>query len=361
MPVSFKDHYNHNHQWQYTSITVPEKTTPYYQLFVGGEKQRFKLASKDLTLYWGCISTDYYNVWLLKSHIKWQLEHMPIPPIVSADIETYKEKSQQKTERPERHSEDDFLDYAKYWANFFAKSLARSEASFLHAGHWYILPSLAKDMPKDTMQHRFIPDTYWLNCQFISLDNSKNQDGLIPNQFGSFDITDDEQLLCLYWQDLLPTLPLKVMPGAEDGRVKWWRKKVREGVCPPILVWYQNNIQTHVIVDGHARLQAYRLENVKPNALIISAIEHKTHNDTSNRIDALRGIKHSLEQSNKLLDVDKLNDLMINLYKPQDLYNPFIRSKIIADFDDIWLKEVCSFRKNTCIDHEDLTDIVDGK
>lgn len=359
MPISFKDNYNHNHQWQYTSITVPKKTKPYYQLFVGGEKRRFKLASKDLALYWGCISSDYYNVWLLKSHLKWQLEHMPIPPIVSADIETFKEKSQQKTVR-EKHSEGNFLDYAKYWANFFAKALARSKSSFLHAGNWYILPNLSKDVPKDTMQHRFIPDTYWLNCQFISLENTKNHYGISQNQFGCVEITDDEQLLYLDWQNLLPTIPLKVMPSAEDGRVKWWRKKVREGVCPPILVWYQNNIQTHVIVDGHARLQAYRLENVKPNALIITAIEHKTYDNTSSRIDALRGIKHSLEHSDKLLDVDKLNDLMINLYEPQDLYNPYIRSKIISDFDDIWLKEVRLFCKNTPIDQSDLADMIEG-
>lgn len=156
------------------------------------------------------------------------------------------------------------------------------------------------------------------------------------------------------WQYTQINVPLKTMPNSDDGRVKWWRKKVRDNTCPPILVWYQNNIQTHVIVDGHARLQAYRLENVTPKVLIITAINHRKYDDTVGRIDALKGIKYSLERSKKPLDVAKLNELMVYLYKPQDLYHPFIRSKMLANFDAIWLDEVSVFKTDTGIDQDNL-------
>ncbi|MGV8637293.1 hypothetical protein ACV35N_35130, partial [Pseudomonas aeruginosa] len=54
----------------------------------------------------------------------------------------------------------------------------------------------------------------------------------------------------------------------DEGRVKWWRKKAREGELPPVLALRLNCLDACVILDGHCRLRAGLLENVAPDAAV---------------------------------------------------------------------------------------------
>jgi hypothetical protein len=51
---------------------------------------------------------------------------------------------------------------------------------------------------------------------------------------------------------------------AEDGRVKAWRRALREGVLPPALLLYNPLIERYFVLDGHDRIHAALLEGGVP-------------------------------------------------------------------------------------------------
>ncbi|MET7302034.1 hypothetical protein [Embleya sp. NPDC005575] len=69
-----------------------------------------------------------------------------------------------------------------------------------------------------------------------------------------------------YWE----ILPLRPLASAEHGRVKAYRKQVRDGSLPPVLVWWISMLQTHVVLDGHDRLAASLAEGRVPPLLVLS-------------------------------------------------------------------------------------------
>ncbi|MER6604200.1 hypothetical protein ACH4TM_12040 [Streptomyces parvus] len=82
-------------------------------------------------------------------------------------------------------------------------------------------------------------------------------------------------------------LPLRPVPDADDGRVKAYRKQAREGVLPPVLLWWVSGLDCHVILDGHARFAAAVAESVEPPLLQL----HRTvpSGDLAERIDQAVG------------------------------------------------------------------------
>ncbi|RAY16198.1 hypothetical protein DPM19_04660 [Actinomadura craniellae] len=72
---------------------------------------------------------------------------------------------------------------------------------------------------------------------------------------------------CAGWQGVLPMRP---PPGTEQGRVKAYRKLAREGVLPPLLLWWVSGLDGWLLLDGHARLAAALAEEVLPPALELS-------------------------------------------------------------------------------------------
>ncbi|WP_428936212.1 hypothetical protein [Streptomyces sp. ACT015] len=81
--------------------------------------------------------------------------------------------------------------------------------------------------------------------------------------------------------------PLRPMPGADDSRVKAYRGQAREGVLPPVLLWWVSGLDCHLVLDGHARLAAAIAESVEPPLLRV----HRTlaRDDLSTRVDEAVG------------------------------------------------------------------------
>jgi hypothetical protein len=77
------------------------------------------------------------------------------------------------------------------------------------------------------------------------------------------------------------------MPDPGDSRVKAYRKQIREGTLPPVLLWWVSGLDCHLILDGHARLAAAIAESVEPPLLQL----HRTvpRDDLAARIDAAVG------------------------------------------------------------------------
>lgn len=67
-------------------------------------------------------------------------------------------------------------------------------------------------------------------------------------------------------------LQLRAPSASDDGRVKMWRKRAREGRLPPVLVWWSNGLHVHVVLDGHDRLHAALLEGIAPDIIALSDV-----------------------------------------------------------------------------------------
>jgi hypothetical protein len=82
-------------------------------------------------------------------------------------------------------------------------------------------------------------------------------------------------------------LPLRPMPDADDSRVKAYRKQVREGMLPPVLLWWASGLDCQLILDGHARLAAAIADSVEPPLLQLNRTVPR--DDLDARIDEAVG------------------------------------------------------------------------
>ncbi|MFD5875873.1 hypothetical protein [Streptomyces sp. NPDC060322] len=130
------------------------------------------------------------------------------------------------------------------WAHRFARYLGESPGSPLHEGRWLLSceSPFGRWRPADTSHAE-----YW-NSMLVE----GHPDGYI-----------DWHLHSTSWE----VLPLRPMPAPDDGRVKAYRKQVREGTLPPVLLWWVSGLDCHLILDGHARLAAAIAESVEPPLL----------------------------------------------------------------------------------------------
>jgi hypothetical protein len=70
-------------------------------------------------------------------------------------------------------------------------------------------------------------------------------------------------------------LPLRAPSDAEDGRIKSWRKRARDGTLPPALLLYVDILEKWLVLDGHDRVHAALLEGVAPPLMgLFPWVEH---------------------------------------------------------------------------------------
>ncbi|MFF8504385.1 hypothetical protein ACF07L_27575 [Streptomyces anulatus] len=130
--------------------------------------------------------------------------------------------------------------YAR-WAHRFADALEASPLGPLHEGRWV----LAREGVTRTGDGPVGP---WRS---LLLDD--HPDGCIDWSTGSRGI-----------------MPLRQLRPPDGGRVKAYRKQAREGILPPVLLWWFSGLHCYVILDGHARLVAAVAEDREPAVLVLS-------------------------------------------------------------------------------------------
>lgn len=67
-------------------------------------------------------------------------------------------------------------------------------------------------------------------------------------------------------------LPLRPLTRNDEGRLKAFRKLARVHALPPVLLWWHAGLQGSIVLDGHVRCEAFRLEELPVRALLLSAI-----------------------------------------------------------------------------------------
>ncbi|MER7176844.1 hypothetical protein [Streptomyces mesophilus] len=133
------------------------------------------------------------------------------------------------------------------WAHAVAQHLADPEASPLHDGRWILTPHT--NLLREGNRHGAPPGEYWRE---LVIDG--HPDGHI-----------DWYIHSGSWE----VLPLRAFPEVEDARVKAYRKQVRDGTLPPVLLWWVSGLDCHLVLDGHARLAAAVAENAEPPLLVL--------------------------------------------------------------------------------------------
>ncbi|MFE7367256.1 hypothetical protein [Streptomyces anulatus] len=155
----------------------------------------------------------------------------PVSPLRAAEVRSVAEHGQPSW-------------YAR-WAHRFADALDSSTIGPLHEGRWVLSRRLARE--------GMTPTGGGSAAQWRSLLLDDHPDGYIDWFDGSWGV-----------------MPLRQMPPPDDPRVKAYRKHAREGILPPLLLWWFSGLNCHVILDGHARLGAAIAENREPAVLVLS-------------------------------------------------------------------------------------------
>ncbi|MBK8806794.1 MAG: hypothetical protein IPO21_09165 [Bacteroidales bacterium] len=319
MKLHWNDIIDDDGNWSHLQIEVDDQPVGNFQIHSGGNL-RFSLTRNELTVFWGCIEFNYYGAWILRNNFDWEKQNMIIPPITSNQIENYKCSNQK--------------DKIIYWSRFFIDSLMKSENTFLYDGKWKISQGFLKwKRQKLDLFEKWIvfeTDNVFTNSQLTYLDWGINGSGNL--------------------------VALKDTPNESEGRVKWWRKKVKEGTCPPILAWYINSLDAFIIIDGHRRLKAYQLENIEPEILVLNTMREEYYpKDMTRRENIVKSIEIRQNHPSKAkLSIDDINSILIEAYDERPSIRPITKSIAQADFEEIWINDVKKFRNQPNIDQEEL-------
>lgn len=133
---------------------------------------------------------------------------------------------------------------AARWTYQFAAWLQAATRGPLHAGGW----TLAWGMPSWA-----IPK-YWSRL----LDVDPDQGHI--TWFGYGDPPEDARDI----------LPLRRLSAVDAARVKGYRRQHREGILPPVLLWWVSGLATLLVVDGHDRLTAALAEGAVPDVVVLA-------------------------------------------------------------------------------------------
>ena len=172
---------------------------------------------------------DYWGVWLLvDSDISSEVQF--VPPIRAAAV-------------PDHGQED-----AQYWCKYFLRAVFEGSTPLFAQGQWHVM--LVDEAP-----------TPYYNRVVIDVQRVFPPDNLHWIDWG---VSGGQSLVAL-----------KPQPATPSCRVKYYRKLVRNGSCPPLLAWNVRSLDTYLLIDGHCRLLANKLEERTPR--IVTLTEVATH------------------------------------------------------------------------------------
>lgn len=303
-------------------IEVSNSNAPGIRL-IAGTNMQFKIVKNSKGILWGRIASDYYGCWALRGKNNWKIDEMPVPPISSTIIERSKSV-------PDK-------DRIEFWSKHFLNELKQSKSSFLFDGTWELTEERKKVITSTNKNWRRVDYDFTINDP---------QPTWVDWDFGKD----------------LKVIRLKEKNHFATGRIKWWKKKVAENSCPPILTWFVSSLDSLVVIDGHDRLSAYESLNMQPKFLIINfVIKEPKEVDLGKQ----KGILDSLSKSNgdsekKGLTVERLNRLLLDAFDDSPFRRPISKSTAKKGFSKSWVAEVSSFRTNKSIDQEELEAMLVG-
>lgn len=140
------------------------------------------------------------------------------------------------------------------WAYRFADLLTASGAGPLYPGRWLLQPSAP-------------------NLRYVEAAASVRQPAGTAERWSELLVDDDAGQLDWYIHGGSGrVLTMRPMSRPDDARVKSYRKQVRSGTLPPILLWWVSSLDSYLLLDGHDRLAACLAEMVEPPLMTLTAV-----------------------------------------------------------------------------------------
>jgi hypothetical protein len=214
------DDRTHPGKWDGLLLTVAGRASGAFEVAIYPPMRCMRLSIANEPLLWAMVEGCRYGCVLLGAERRESLG--VIPPIPFVDIDGMG--------RPGMHS------WYSGWAKYFALRLRDSSRSPLHTGLWMMQPMFGAG-------------------------------GVIPAVYVDAMLNPDRRRYVVWFDGDSGPLPLRDLSNPDNGRVKAWRKKAREGTLPPVLLYYVSGLAEYVLLDGHDRLLAAHLEGAPAPAL----------------------------------------------------------------------------------------------
>jgi hypothetical protein len=211
------------------------------------------------------------------------------------------------------------------WARTYAEMLQASANSPLSEGHWHL------------GYYGNLFDQRQLEPKLVNMIVGQKPHGFIQWDFGT---------------DIYP-ITLRDMSHPESGRVKAWRKVARANALPPVLLYWVSGLAAYVVLDGHDRLLAASLEGTGVSALSLEPlrtreIDAKTKDAVllqvskalaAADVERARPPSERLARANRLMDVPRANELLLNVFLPDVSTGP-TRAFPLTGGSAQWAREV---------------------
>ena len=299
----YRDLLNDDESWQ--GLLIEGQWFADHRLEVcSSPNYRIKVLLDGEPILWASASRDYWGIWILPSNDFWTRAKKLLPPIRSNEV---------------LEDESEAV-YYRRWARYFVTNLyeQRDVGEAKTATQW----QLSKGYVRSTKHS----NRYNLLADVASAFNTESPIWIPWGIGGSGSV-----------------VAIRAINENDTGRIKWYRKLVRQQLCPPVLVWYLSAIDSYLVIDGHCRFQAYLLEEELPNFLILSErINIKVDPEAKRPMQesVLRAIKQRKHHRYKsALDVDSVNNLLISTYDDRPIPRMITRAKF-SDNEQLWMEEV---------------------
>jgi hypothetical protein len=157
------------------------------------------------------------------------------------------------------------------WAQIFAGELAATGEGPLHTGRWILAPHDA-------------------GKRLGHLHPSERRLLLAGDHINWFTTPSGHDIV-----------PLRAPSALNTARVKAYRKQAREGILPPILLWWISGLCCHVLLDGHDRFAAALAEDREPSVLVLARQGDEEEKNAS-RDWALRHYAQAMAQAERQIE-----------------------------------------------------------
>ncbi|WP_352411088.1 hypothetical protein [Mixta sp. BE291] len=322
----WKDLTDRNNTWQGLELIVQNQPTPHHAMeMLSGHHGRMMLQFQKETLFWATMLKDHSGAWLVFNS-EHPHQRSLLPPINSGDVESIRKKA--------AHS------WTGEWCRYFARQLMNAPEPLLPARRWLLRPMAPLKPTAPYVCQQSVPLANWRFHSPASDGNIHCDWTLYGEDFP--DLANPEKISLVDWwwggNLLLGRYPVTV----DAGRLKWWRKKCREGTLPPVLVWYIGGLASFVILDGHYRLQAAIEEGIPPMFLVLSELNEREYQSSPEHQTRILRTLEQQQRKNPQYNVEGVNQTLINLYDTRYFYAS-THSRAVLGEGQNWQREVKAY------------------
>ncbi|WP_213132931.1 hypothetical protein [Citrobacter sp. FP75] len=322
----WKDLFDRNDHWQGLELTLQENPKiPLALEMLSGCNGRMALQAGAEMLFWASMREDHSGAWVV-----FNTDHPGsqglLPAVTSQNIERIKSKGQEA--------------WSREWCRFFSHQLMHAPVPLLSSHRWLLSPMVQTPRSSPYSLQQSVSVKEWRFDSPESVGNVGVRWTLYGEDFPDLVHPQKVRLADWWWGNdlLLGRYPI----DADAGRLKWWRKKCREGTLPPILIWFIGGLGSFVILDGHYRLQAAITEEIPPSFLVVSELNERViAGDPVHRERILRALEKQ-QRNNTEASINAINQTLINLYDTRYFYAS-TRSRAILGEGTRWAQELDNF------------------